>query len=79
MGRVPRVLQTTELYETLVKATWVYPDIVRWGNKTIAINYLKKARLETVMPSTWIHFNGGSGHICLGSSNPLWVTLTYDI
>lgn len=49
------------------------------GSKTTAINYLKKACLEAAMPSTWIHFNGGSGHMCLGSSNPLWVTLTYDI
>ena len=79
MRYVPRVLQTVELCETLVKATWAYPDIVQWGSKTTAINYLKKACLEAAMPSTWIHFNGGSGHMCLGSSNPLWVTLTYDI
>ena len=79
MRYVPRVLQTMELCETLVKATWAYPDIVQWGSKTTTINYLKKACLETAMPSTWIHFNGGSGHMCLGSSNPLWVTLTYDI
>lgn len=48
------------------------------GSVTAAINYLRKVCLQTAMPSTWIHFNAGNGHICLGTSNPLWVTLTYD-
>lgn len=49
------------------------------GSRSAVINYLRKVCLETVVPSTWIHFNRGSGHICLGTSNPLWVTLSYDI
>lgn len=37
------------------------------GRVTAAINYLRKVCLQTAMPSTWIHFNGGNGHTCLGT------------
>lgn len=76
---LPRVLSASDSCKTPINAMWVHPDTQLWGNGTAAINYLKKVCLETAMPSTWIHFNCGSGHICLGTSNPLWVTLTYDI
>lgn len=49
------------------------------SSMTAAINNLRKVCLEIATPTTWIHFNGRSGHICSGISNPLWVTLTYDI
>lgn len=44
------------------------------GSVSAAINYWRKICLETAMPSTWIHFNGGSGHKCLGTSHYFWVT-----